>query len=311
MAGGGEPGLAAPLLLLAEDELEPEEDLNAEEVEELTAEREHDADVGEPELRTDPRALPPGGTDHPRVPPRELVDPPKGGVAGESDPSLETTSQITELAPLLTEEDLQVALTADARALLAGPPTRDEPGSIDDDDHLQELLATDARALLSRSPTADGPAALTDGKLDELLTTDARALLSNGPRPDERAAVAASGDSRGEPLPGDHAPEVGRGATPAPEAPFDVPSPTAGSHRGEATGDQDPPPAVHPDETHLFLSEEDLFSALTEGPNSPSNGNGNGSGARGDAAALAARPASPVEEEAEGAGEEQGHQLAS
>jgi CRP-like cAMP-binding protein len=129
-------------------------------------------------------------------------------------PALDPTAE-EELRSLLTDEDLEAALTADAEALLSDGPTADEPGPLEDDGHLHELLTTDARALLSDHPKSDEPPPPgSEGPFDELQATDARALLANGPTRDggepEESAAASS-----------------------------------------------------PDETHLFLSEDDLLGALT------------------------------------------------
>jgi hypothetical protein len=137
------------------------------------------------------------------------------------------------LHSLLTDKDLEAALTAEAAALLADGPAEDESGSLDDDAHLDRLLATDARALLSDEPQSDDMAAGSgDRRLDELLAIDAQALLSDGPPRD------------GPEAPGD----------PGEEAAADPRNVAAENPAGERR---------NPDETHLFLSEDDLLGALT------------------------------------------------
>jgi hypothetical protein len=213
---GGEAG--GQHLLLPEDDLDPEE------VEELTAEDGPELDARTPaaDLGVEAPAPVPGSGDvahaHDAPPFHTGEDPPE---ADDGRP------------PLLTDEELEAALTAEAAALLADGPADDESGSLDDDAHVDHLLATDARALLSDEPQCDDTAAGSgDRRLDELLAIDAQALLSGGPTKD------------------------------GPEAPGDPDQEAAAAPRDVAVED----PAregQHPDETHLFLSEDDLLGALT------------------------------------------------
>ncbi len=252
VAGRDEP--ATPTLLLPEEDLEPEPDLELEEVEELTAE---DGPEVEPGV-ADARALLGGdvaGHDHTAEDPEPDLETDAGASFREDDAESEW------LRSLVTDEDLEAALTADAQALLAGPPSEDEPGSAEDEGHLDALLGADAQALLAERPASDGPALPGDeGHLDALLATDARALLSDRPRRDGPAPVGVPGDTGEEP---------GRAAP-------DLPGEDTGEEETEA------PTALpaHPDETLLFLSEEDLFGALEDAPAPPFNGNGNGNGSR-------------------------------
>ncbi len=206
---GDEPDAGTQHLLPPEDDLEPEE------VEELTAE-------AGPELGA--RTADAGA-------------PPPEGTPGADD----------GLHSLLTDQDLEEALTAEAHALLADGPAEDESGSLEDDDRLDLLLTTDAQALLADHPRSDAPGALDDdGQLDELLATDARALLADGP-------------TRDGPAPVGERPE----------------SPASGTDSGDGPADEaeDPLPGPHPDETHLFLSEDDLLGALIAGPEPSSTPN--------------------------------------
>ena len=131
-ADAGVPEVAATDLVPAPDLLLPEEDLEPEEVEELTAEDElepapfHTGESPDPDTETDAGALLPG-----RAPDGD------------------------ELRSLLTDEDLDAALAADAEALLSGGPTEDEAGPPEDEDHLHELFTADARALLAEHPSSD------------------------------------------------------------------------------------------------------------------------------------------------------------
>jgi len=155
-------------------------------------------------------------------------DPEADSLLPEEDLDPEEVEALLADGPIVTEEDLEYALTADAQALLAGGPAEDAPGTLEDDNHFHELLARDARALLSDGPTSDEPGDPGgDGQLDEVLATDARALLSDHPTPDGPAPVAAPADCEEGP---------------------------AAKGRGPSGG--------RPAETHLFLSEDDLLGDM-------------------------------------------------
>jgi hypothetical protein len=379
VAGVGATGLEpAPDLLLPEDDLEPEE------VEELTAEVEEPAaEVEEPAAEVEE----PAAEVEQLTAEDELEAPPfHTGESREPHTVTDTGARLPGSAPdgdelrsLLTEQDLDAALATDAEALLSGGPTEDESGPPGDEDHLQELLAADARVLLSEHPTSDAAGALADlAQLDELLATDARALLSDGPTPDQRTPPAGAeiapeapaaespglpatspGRAEPEPLPVDAPLADERRAllseAPAPSAPVSLDQELAADARallGQSPGDGEPEPAAvetepapppadeapdlpaggHPDETHLFLSEGDLFGSLGEGPE-PCSEKGESPDqvdrptralAETEEAivreevrsllrksgGLAARATPSVEEGAEGAGEEQGDHLA-
>ena len=334
-------------LLLPEDDLDPEEvaELTAEDSQELDAEPVV-TDLG---VEADARALLSGsGVRSHEAPPFHTGEDPETGTGTDAGAPLlpeNPPEADDELRSLLTDEDLEAALTADAQALIAGAPTEDEPGPPEDDGHLDELLTTDARALLSDHPKSDDQGALDDDRrLDELLATDARALLSDGPTRDAHTPpVDAPGDSGVEPVaeapdpsgersasdetgappadgkldellaadvralfsaspasskpaaPGDPAEEAAAD-TPAEDHASDGPEPAGAGEARAAEAPALPPEGPvndeptdagpdeelaadahnllsggHPDETHLFLSEDDLFGALTNEPE-PSSG---------------------------------------
>jgi tetratricopeptide (TPR) repeat protein len=87
--------------------------------------------------------------------------------------------------PLLTEEELEDDIRADAQALLSGKGP--EPGpqrALLTEEELEDDIQSDARALLSGKGPEPGPqrALLTEEELEDDIQSDARALLS-----DERA----------------------------------------------------------------------------------------------------------------------------
>jgi len=221
-----------------EPELLPEDDLEPEEVEELTTEPSPELDAGtgaaDPGVEAPAPVLGSGDVADDAPPFSTGEDPETGIEAGPGAPPPESTPEAEDgLHSLLTDEDLEEALTAEAHALLADGPAEDESGSLEDDNHLDALLTIDARALLADHPKSDAPGALDDdGGLDELLAIDARALLSDGPGRDGTSPAAAA----------------------------------AGPSATEGKVDETLLSGPHPDETHLFLSEDDLLGALADEP---------------------------------------------
>ena len=195
------------------------------------------ADAGDGDITATSIRVEPGVVDAEECGP---VAPDAGGP--EPEPGLLLPEE--DLEPILFDENLEAALSADAQALLSERPGKDDPGSPEDEHHIHELLAGDARALLSDGPTRDEPGALlADGHPDEALAADARALLARRPAPDDRLRPAAVADS----------------------------------DEGIAADARNLLSEPQHDETHLFLSEDDLFgdmlSLLADTPMPPSEEN--------------------------------------